>query len=363
MGEAIWNAYRVECGLTLPLLLAGVDLAEHKERFHYGGQAIIEGVMMRGPKDFAVAVRRANGEIVIKKEDVESILGRFKWLNRPFLRGTLALIDSMVLGIKALMYSADIAMKDIDANGKPEESKPEVGGAVGDAADQIEGPAVDAPSQEGGKIGDIAVSALMVVGIALGVGLFMFVPTAVMTHVKSAYPMSRYEAAAFEGLIKIGLFLGYVVAISFMKDIRRVFQYHGAEHKTINAYEAGAQLTVDGVKPYSKVHVRCGTSFIFVVLVTSIIVFVFVPWNNVFERFAYHLLLLPVVAGIAYEVIKLAGRFKDSFIARLLTFPGLLMQGITTKEPEPEMIEVAIRSLESVLEKEAERSQAEARSA
>jgi len=142
-----------------------------------------------------------------------------------------------------------------------------------------------------------------------------------------------------------------------------VFQYHGAEHKTINAYEAGAQLTVDGVKPYSKVHVRCGTSFILVVLVTSIIVFVFVPWNNVLQRFAYHLLLLPVVAGIAYEVIKLAGRFKDSFIARLLTFPGLLMQGITTKEPEPEMIEVAIRSLESVLEKEAERDQAEARSA
>jgi uncharacterized protein YqhQ len=202
-----------------------------------------------------------------------------------------------------------------------------------------------------------------VVGVVLGVALFMFVPTAIMTHVKAAYPMPRYEASAFEGLIKIGLFLGYVIAISFMKDIRRVFQYHGAEHKTINAYEAGAQLTVDGVKPYSKVHVRCGTSFILVVLVTSIIVFVFVPWNNVLQRFAYHLLLLPVVAGIAYEVIKLAGRFKDSFISKLLTFPGLLMQGITTKEPEPEMIEVAIRSLESVLEKEAERSQAEARSA
>lgn len=331
-------------------------MAEHKERFHYGGQAIIEGVMMRGPKDFGVAVRRANGEIVTKKEDVESILGRFKWLNRPFLRGTLALIDSMALGMKALMYSADIAMKDIDNANKAEDPAPAEDVQVSAASDSP-------PAQEASKISDITISAIMVLGIALGLGLFLFVPTAIMTHVKSAYPMPPWQASAFEGLIKIALFLAYVVSISFLKDIRRVFQYHGAEHKTINAYEAGAPLTVEGVKPYSKVHVRCGTSFILVVLVTSIIVFVFVPWNNVFQRFLYHLLLLPVVAGIAYEVIKFAGKFKDSPITKLLTFPGLLMQRITTREPEPDMIEVAIKSLESVLEREAERSQAEAQSA
>ncbi|MCE5200514.1 MAG: DUF1385 domain-containing protein [Armatimonadota bacterium] len=321
-----------------------------KTQFNYGGQAIIEGVMMRGPKDFGIAVRKADGEIVTKKEDVESILGRLKWLNKPLLRGTLALIDSMALGIKALMYSADIAMSDAMAS---------------EAGDKpVEG---DAP-KKAGSINDITIGAMMVVGLVMGLALFFFVPI-VLTKLLNSSITVPWQLTAVEGLIKIGIFVGYVLVISQMKDIKRVFQYHGAEHKTINAYEAGVELTVDNVKRYSKVHVRCGTSFILVVLVTSIIVFAliadYLPHGSLAEhgkisylfRWLYKLALLPLVAGIAYEVIKFAGKFKDSFLTKLLTFPGLLMQKITTREPDSDMIEVAITSLECVLEKEAARDE------
>ncbi|MCE5314693.1 MAG: DUF1385 domain-containing protein [Armatimonadota bacterium] len=338
-----------------------------KKEFHYGGQAVIEGVMMRGPKDYGIAVRKADGEIVSRKEDVESILGRFKWLNKPFLRGTLALIDSMTLGIKALMFSADIAMKDaVEADAaanvdKPGKQSKEVARAEAE---------LEAIEKKGGSINDIALSAMMFVGLAMGVGLFFFVPI-VLTKLLNSHIHVGWQLTAVEGFIKIVIFVGYVMAISLMKDIRRVFQYHGAEHKTINAYEAGVELTVDNVKRYSKVHVRCGTSFILVVLVTSIIVFMIIadhlPHGSLAEhskisylvRWLYKIALLPFVAGIAYEVIRFAGKFKDSFMTKLLTFPGLLMQKITTREPEPEMIEVAIRSLESVFEKETEREEKE----
>jgi uncharacterized protein YqhQ len=323
-------------------------LADKTHDFHYGGQAIIEGVMMRGPKDFAIAVRRANGEIVSTTENVESMFSRLKWLKRPFLRGTLALIDAMALGIKALKYSTDIAMKDIVAS----ESTGEAGS--GDAAPK--------------GVNDITVGAIMVVGLLGGVGLFFFVPI-LLTKLLNQHIGVAWQLTAIEGCIKIALFVGYVGAISMLKDIRRVFQYHGAEHKTINAYEAGEELTVENVQRYSKVHVRCGTSFILVVLVTGIVVFALVadhlPYGSLtqhhgamkilssFIRWGYKLALLPFVAGISYEIIRLAGNCKDSFLTKLTLMPGLLMQKITTREPEPQMIEVAIASLKGVLDKEA----------
>lgn len=323
--------------------LAGALLAENKQKtFHYGGQAVIEGVMMRGPKDFAVAVRKADGEIVTTVEDIESVMGRFKWLDKPFLRGTLALIDSMALGIKALKYSADIAMADAamaDAVAKAEKSGSE-------------------PEPEKGKINDMAVGAMMIVGLVVGLALFMLVPILVVKPIKTGLELPGWGGAGLEGAVKIALFVGYVSVISLMKDIRRVFQYHGAEHKTINAYEAKEELTVENVQRYTKAHVRCGTSFILVVLVASILVFMFVPWQSILLRFAYKLLLLPLVAGIAYEVIRYAGRHKDSVLSSLLVWPGLMMQKITTREPEPEMIEIAIRSLKGVLDKEEERAAA-----
>jgi uncharacterized protein YqhQ len=330
-------------------------LADKKHDFHYGGQAVIEGVMMRGPKDFAIAVRRANGEIASTSENVETIFSKLKWLKKPFLRGTFALIDAMTLGIKALKYSADIAMGDIAAS--ESDAKP------------------DQPQPKG--INDITVGAIMVLGLLGGVALFFFVPI-LLTKSLNQHIRVPWQLTAIEGCIKIAMFVGYVAVISMLKDIRRVFQYHGAEHKTINAYEAGEELTVENVSRYTKAHVRCGTSFILVVLVTGIVVFALVadrlPYGNLtahaksmrilssFIRWGYKLALLPFVAGISYEVIRLAGNCKDSIITKLILLPGLLMQKITTREPEPEMIEVAIKSLQCVLDKEAAAANAAANS-
>lgn len=329
-----------------------------KKKFNYGGQAVIEGVMMRGPKKFAVAVRRANKEIVTTTEDVDSTLGRFKWLDKPFLRGTLALIDSMALGIKALKYSADIAMADAEeeaaaANAPGDNpgdeaavSKPEAG------ADQQEPQqtSADQKPKKNSTINDLTIGITMVLGIALGVGLFLLVPILIVRPLTESW--ASWQRAALEGGIKLALFLGYVLLISLMKDIQRVFQYHGAEHKTINAYEAKVELTVQNVIEYGKAHVRCGTTFLLVVLLTSIFVFMFVSWDSIIQRFLYKIVLLPVIAGIAYEVIRFAGNCKESVITKILVFPGMLVQKITTREPEPEMIEVAIRSLQCVLEQE-----------
>jgi len=319
-------------------------MADPKQKdFHYGGQAVIEGVMMRGPKDFAVAVRKASGEIVTTREDIDSIIGRFKWLDKPFLRGTLALIDAMALGIKALKYSADIAMQDAMQT-DPAEDKNDGAGSPGG----------DAPAKAS-RVNDVTVGAMMVLGLVLGVALFMLVPIFIVRPLKGSFGLAGWQLTALEGAVKITIFVLYVVLISLMRDIRRVFQYHGAEHKTINAYEAKEELTVENVGRHTKAHVRCGTSFILVVLVASIVVFMFISWKSILLRFLYKLALLPVVAGIAYEVIRLAGKRKDSRFARLLVLPGLVMQRITTREPEPEMIEVAIKSLKSVLETEASR--------
>lgn len=325
-------------------------MTDKKHEFHYGGQAVIEGVMMRGKNDFAVAVRRANGEIVTTAENVESMFAKLRWLKKPFLRGTLALIDAMALGIKALKFSTDIAMQDIDA-------------AEGKTATQQDGG--KAPSK---AVNDITVGAIMVLGLLAGVGLFFLVPI-LLTKLLNQRIHVPWQLTTIEGVIKIGIFVGYVAAISLLKDIRRVFQYHGAEHKTINAYEAGVELTVESVTQHTKAHVRCGTSFILVVLVTGVVVFALVadhlPYGSLtqhggsmkilssFIRWGYKLLLLPFIAGISYEVIRMAGNCKDSIFTKLVLLPGLLMQKITTREPEPQMIEVAIRSLQSVLEKEA----------
>jgi uncharacterized protein YqhQ len=321
-------------------------MADKKHEFHYGGQAVIEGVMMRGPKDFAVAVRRANGEIVSTAENVETMFAKLAWLKKPFLRGTFALIDAMTLGIKALKYSTDIAMQDISADeGKPGEG------------------AADDPPAPRKAVNDATINAMMVVGLIVGVAFFILVPI-IFSRMLNTHVHERWQLTTVEGLFKIALFVGYVCAISLLKDIRRVFQYHGAEHKTINAYEAGVELNVENVVKHTKVHVRCGTSFILVVLVSNIVVYALVgdqlPHGSLVEkgftnnliRWGYHLALLPFVAGLSYEVIRLAGNCKDSIITKLILLPGLLMQKITTREPEPEMIEVAIKSLQSVLDKE-----------
>lgn len=318
-------------------------MSDQKSSYSYGGQAVIEGVMMRGPKDFAVAVRKANGEIVSTTEKVQTATGRLSWLSKPFLRGTLALIDSMALGIKALKYSADIAL----AEASEEECK---------KANKDNPEACELKPNE--KVNDIAVGAAMVLGLVIGLLFFFFVPMLIVKPLKHVLG-SGIAMTATEGLIKIVFFVGYVLLISLMKDVRRVFQYHGAEHKTINAYEAGDDLTRENVRKHTTLHVRCGTSFVLIVLVISIVVFMFLKWDNIFLRLLYKLALLPIVAGIAYEIIKFAGGHKDWLITRIVLAPGLLMQRVTTREPDDEMLDVAIESLKKVKEAETLEREAE----
>lgn len=318
-------------------------MSDNKKPVHYGGQAVIEGVMMRGRDSFAVACRKlSSGEVVSSVEPVMSMLKKLKWLKKPFLRGTFALIDSMALGIKALTYSANVATEDVESSGRETHAAPD-----------------EAASRKAQLVNGIAISGAVVAALVLVVVLFMWIPAAVAKQFSPWVKANGYSEAgrrAVLGLIEGGLkmiaLLGYVSAISLWSEIRRVFQYHGAEHKTINAYEAGEPLDVEHVQRYSTVHVRCGTSFLLVVIVTGIVVFAAIPWTYVWERVLYKLLLLPLVAGIAYEVIHLAGNRKESRLMRAILAPGLLMQKITTKEPSDDQVEVAIKSLQLVLEAE-----------
>jgi uncharacterized protein YqhQ len=290
------------------------------QNLQYGGQAVIEGVMMRSPRYFAVACRHPNGDIVVKLEDLaNSWLARLKWLNRPFLRGTLALLDAMALGIRALRFSADVQLEE------------------------------QTQTVQQKRINDLAVGSTMVLGIAIGVGLFVALPTALTQLLPWKNPVLLNM---LDGIIRIALFLGYVMAVGNLKEIRRVFQYHGAEHKAINTFEAGLPLTMENARQQSRIHPRCGTSFVMVVLILAIFVFSLTGRPPIWLRIPLHIALLPVVAGIAYEVIKFAGRHKESRFTRWLLAPGLWSQRITTREPEEAQIEVALCALQAVVEQE-----------
>lgn len=315
---------------------------------NYGGQAVIEGVMMRGLNYYAVACRRANGEIVVQKESVESVTGKFKWLNKPFLRGTFAMLDAIMLGMKALMYSADIAMAD---------AQPNASGDVDKDAEAVDGSENKRSStgktiKHKQSINDIAVSATVILGLGLGILIFIVTPQFLVGLLQKSI-RSSILLNLTAGIVKLTMFVLYIAAISMMKDIRRVFEYHGAEHKVINTYEAGVDLVPENLSKYTTIHPRCGTSFILVVLVTSIVVFCFLGWqSNVLIRVIERLLLLPVVAGIAYEIIRYAGKHKESKLLRTITAPGLLLQRLTTKEPTEDQIEVALAALRAVFDKE-----------
>jgi uncharacterized protein YqhQ len=318
---------------------------------------VIEGVMMRSPRFFAVACRRENGEIVITQESVESILRKWQWLNKPFLRGVLALIDALVLGMKALSFSANIAMEDAKEAEARKPRKLKKGKRAQDPVLAADGgtPVADddgvrkAKSQ---RVNDITIGATMVLAVALALVIFVAGPQWIIGMLEDYIPndMARNMAA---GGIKFALFAGYVLAVSRLKEIRRVFQYHGAEHKVINTFEAGEELTPVNFGTHTTIHPRCGTSFLLVVVVISAIVFCFLGWSeHWYIRSAQRLPLLPVVAGIAYEVIRFAGKHRDSPIMRALVAPGLWMQKITTGEPTEDQIEVARRALCAVIEAE-----------
>lgn len=320
---------------------------------NYGGQAVVEGVMMRGKKYFAVACRRKNGEIVSTCEECKNNIGIFeKLIKIPFFRGFAALADSMILGTKTLMYSADIAIADEETENKKEKKQQKIRENQEKAKKELE--------KSGNKVNGFLVGFSAFIGVIIGVCLFMFVPI-LITKLMSDFlhlKIDRLTFSLIEGIFKFIIFIGYVWSISFMPDVKRIFRYHGAEHKTINCYEAEEELSVENVQKHTTVNPRCGTSFLLIFISISIILFCFVPnpqeWGKfgILLRFALKIILLPIIAGIAYECIKFSGQHKDSFFTKTIMAPGLLMQRLTTKEPDDSMVECAIKSLKLVLEKE-----------
>ncbi len=285
-------------------------------KFYYGGQAVIEGVMMRGRKRMAIAVRAPNGEIVVHEEPLTAAIYTKRWGQWPFIRGLGMLWDALGLGMRALLWSADVAVK--------EEGAEDV---------KFTGPVAWTT---------VAVSLLIAISV------FFLLPTAAAKWL-APQGVSPLAASAVEGAIRLALFLVYLWAIGFMPDIRRVFAYHGAEHKTINAYEAGVPLTPQNVAEFTTAHTRCGTSFLLTVMVISIIVFAPFHFDNLFLRLGSRLLLIPVVAAIAYEYMRFTAAHAGNSVVRALILPGLLLQRLTTREPEPAMLECAIAALKPVL--------------
>lgn len=291
-----------------------------------GGQAVLEGVMMKNGEKYAVAVRKPDGQIEIELENFQGVLHGQKIKEIPFIRGVFNFIDSLWLGTRALNYSASFYEED------QEETK------IDETADKVSG-------GNGEKVMTVFVTLLSVV---LAVGIFVVLPY-FLSSLLEGFIRNRSLLAIFEGVIRIAIFLAYVVGISAMKDIRRLYQYHGAEHKCINCIEKGRPLTVRNVMRSSRQHRRCGTSFIFFVLFVSVILFFFIRVDDMIAKVALRILLMPVVAGISYEIIRLAGR-SDNIFVRIISAPGMCIQRLTTKEPDKDMVEVAIASVEAVFD-------------
>lgn len=296
-----------------------------------GGQAVMEGVMMRGPKEIAIAVRKPDNEIIIDKRPVASALQKNKFLKLPIIRGCIGFFESMIIGVKALMFSAQF----FDLEGEETESK------------------FDKWLEEklGDKIKDVVIYFSVILSLALSVGLFFLLPNFVAELLAKITPMEVEGTlrTLVEGAVRMAIFLAYILLVSQMNDIKRVFMYHGAEHKTIATYEHGLELTVENVRKGCRLHPRCGTSFLIFVMIVSVIVFMVIPAGlSWWQRALFKILLLPVVAGLSYEIIKFAGRHENWF-TKIISKPGMWLQYITTREPDDSQIEVAIESLKAVI--------------
>ena len=295
-------------------------------RTSVGGQALMEGIMMRGPELIACAVRRPDGSIDLSTEPV-----RTHWYNKvPLLRGICNMVENLRCGYKYLMHSADISMTEEEA--------------------EAEQSAFDhwLEAHVGPKVQDILLGVSAVLGAVIAVVLFVFLPTFLTGLLSQAVTLGRWPKVLIEAAIKLALFLGYMALCSRMKEIRRMFQYHGAEHKTIACYEAGEPLTVENIRKHTRFHPRCGTSFLILVLLISILLYAVLPWSSIGLRVVCKLLLLPLLVAISYEVLKWSGR-SNSLLARAIAQPGLWLQRLTVFEPEDDMIEIAIAAVTPVL--------------
>ena len=291
-----------------------------------GGQALIEGIMMRGPQNTAMAVRNTKTNEIILEEFPTKGADRAAFFKLPFVRGIFNMYDSLTLGYKCLMRSADLS-------GLEDEDEKKTPGKWDKLFDAI------------------LVPLATVLAVALALGLFVYLPMRIWNWITAGAPdlqTNYYARACFEGVMRILLFVGYVWATSLMKDIRRTYQYHGAEHKTIFCYEAGLPLTVENVRPQSRFHPRCGTSFMVLMLIVGIIVSMFIRVDNLLLRTCFKLLTFPIVVGVGYELIKLAGR-TDNLFTRIISAPGKWLQHVTTREPDDSMIECAIAAMNKVI--------------
>ncbi|HAR87052.1 MAG TPA: DUF1385 domain-containing protein [Clostridium sp.] len=291
-----------------------------------GGQAVIEGVMMRGTKGLATAVRLPNGSIEVKKESSESLTKKNKFFGFPIIRGFISLIESLIIGIKSLEYSASFFEDDEEES----ESK----------FDKW----FEKVFKEKGN--SVLMGISLVLSLAFSILLFFILPTALTSLVKKTITSNVVVLNIIEGIIRVIIFISYIFIVGKLEDIKRVYQYHGAEHKTIFCYESGIDLTPENAKKFGRLHPRCGTNFLFLVMVISIIIFSFTGWQSIGQRVISRVLLLPVVSGVTYEVIKWLGK-SDSKISKIIAWPGLLLQKITTQEPDESMLEVAITSLKA----------------
>lgn len=295
-----------------------------------GGQAVMEGIMMRNGSEYSVAVRKENGEIEVKKETYKGVGSKCKLFRLPFIRGIFSFVDSIVLGMKSLNYSASLFMEDGEEEEEPGRFEKWLQKKFGDKAEKV--------------IMDLT----MVISIILAMGIFMVFPTWVSTLMKPLLGNGIWMAL-FEGVLRIAIFIAYVGLISLMPDIKRTYMYHGAEHKCINCIEHGMPLTVENVMKSSKEHKRCGTSFLLIVMVISILFFLVIRPETLWLRLVSRILLIPVIAGVSFEFLRLAGN-SDNPVVNLLSKPGLMLQGLTTKEPDEKMAEVAICAVEAVFD-------------
>ncbi len=322
------------------------------KKISVGGQALIEGIMMKGPEKTAVAVRVPDGSIDVTYMEEKHLKDRFKIFGWPFLRGCVNFVEAMLQGYRALMFSADKSgMTDLEEDKKPSQEETKTQEAEQDTAlDKAE------PKKENKTLITIVMVIGCVLGVALSVFLFMYLPALLFDFTRWATggTLSDVFRPLFEGVLKIAIFVGYIALVALTKDIRRVFMYHGAEHKTIFCFEKGLELTVENVKKQSRFHPRCGTSFMILMLLVGILIsFLILTLFPGITKLrvlwvAIKILLVPLICGIGYELIRICGKY-DNFLTRAIATPGMWVQRLTTKEPEDDMIEVAIASLNAVL--------------
>ncbi len=296
-----------------------------------GGQAVIEGVMMRTPHAYAVAVRRAGGSIEVKREIVKRVSDYWKPLSWAVIRGFVVLVQSLVLGLRALNYSINVSMMDLEPEGKPQNSK-----------------------KIGKQSKGLPIALSMILGVGMAVFLFILVPLWITSWLRGYFPAIQNWVVfnLVDGLIRVLFFLSYILGVSMMKDIRRVFEYHGAEHKVVHTWEAGEDLTVENARKKTTLHPRCGTSFLMFVMVVSILVFSVFKFDAFWAIFLSRLVLIPLVSGLSYELIRFsAPRCRKGFF-RLIVVPGLALQRITTKEPSDDQLEIAVHALKQALDLE-----------